>query len=254
VQSRCSVGVALRGATVPRGAAVIRYEGARGVTWRVKYVDADGKQVMETVGRERDGVTRRDAEADLRERLVRVERKQYRRPEPVTFRQASKRWSEDVGARKQWRPATIAQYQSILGRLNDTFGAFRLTDVRPSDVSGYVTKHSAALSAASVKRLPLRDVRGRAQGRLQARRARVAGEVPSVPRPPRHVDHERRDRRGEPGRAHDEGGPREHGDDQAIPAASRRRVHGGGRGTRTSASGRQSFYPFSTHSAGPKRT
>jgi hypothetical protein len=25
---------------MPRGAAVIRYEGARGVSWRVKYVDA----------------------------------------------------------------------------------------------------------------------------------------------------------------------------------------------------------------------
>ena len=77
---------------MPRGAAVIRYEGARGVSWPVKYVDADGKQVMETVGRSRDGHTRKKAEADLR--LVRVERKQYRRPEPVTYQQAAKRWRE----------------------------------------------------------------------------------------------------------------------------------------------------------------
>jgi hypothetical protein len=120
---------------MPRGAAVIRYEGAHGVAWRIKFVDADGRQVMETVGREREGFTRKDAESELRERLVRVERKQYRRPEPVTFRHASERWRQEVGARKQWRPATAAQYVSILGRLNDEFGPWRLADVRPSDVS-----------------------------------------------------------------------------------------------------------------------
>ena len=60
---------------MPRGAATIRYAGKRGVVWRLKYVDADGKQVMETLGAERDGVTRKHAEAELRERLVRVEKK-----------------------------------------------------------------------------------------------------------------------------------------------------------------------------------
>jgi integrase len=137
---------------VPRAACVIRYEGARGVTWRVKYRDADGRQVMETVGREREGFTRKHAESELRERLVRVERKQYRRPEPVTFRQASKRWMEEVGARKQWSPATSLQYRSILERLNETFGHRRLGDVRPSDVSSFVSKQSGAMAAASVGR------------------------------------------------------------------------------------------------------
>ena len=42
--------------------------------------DADGRQVMETVGAERDGGTRTKAEAELAERLVRVERKGYKRP------------------------------------------------------------------------------------------------------------------------------------------------------------------------------
>ena len=59
---------------------VIRYDGQRGVTWRIKYRDADGRQVMKTVGREADGVTRKHAEAERRERLVRVERGGYRRP------------------------------------------------------------------------------------------------------------------------------------------------------------------------------
>lgn len=69
---------------MPAGSCVIRYEGARGVVWRVKYTDADGKQVMETVGAERDGITSKHAEAELRERQVRVERKGYRRPKPLS--------------------------------------------------------------------------------------------------------------------------------------------------------------------------
>lgn len=70
---------------MPSGACVIEYAGKRGTVWRIKYPDADGRQVMETVGAERDGVTRKQASAELRERLVRVERKSYRRPRCLTF-------------------------------------------------------------------------------------------------------------------------------------------------------------------------
>ncbi len=44
-------------ALMPRGAAVIRYEGARGVVWRIKFEDVDGLQVMETLGPESRGWT-----------------------------------------------------------------------------------------------------------------------------------------------------------------------------------------------------
>ena len=37
---------------MPRGAAVVRYEGKRGRVWRIKYRDAAGKQVLETLGPE----------------------------------------------------------------------------------------------------------------------------------------------------------------------------------------------------------
>jgi hypothetical protein len=37
---------------MPRGAAIVRYEGPQGVVWRIKFQDADGRQVMETLGRE----------------------------------------------------------------------------------------------------------------------------------------------------------------------------------------------------------
>jgi len=57
--------------------------------WRNKYADADGKQVVETIGASRAGVTRKQAEAELRDRLVKVEKRRWRRPPPLTFRAAA---------------------------------------------------------------------------------------------------------------------------------------------------------------------
>ena len=42
---------------MPSGACVVRYDGKRGTVWRIKYTDAEGKQVMETLGPEREGWT-----------------------------------------------------------------------------------------------------------------------------------------------------------------------------------------------------
>ena len=52
---------------MPAGAAVVVYEGKRGRVFRIKYQDAAGRQVMETLGPERDGWTARKAKAELRE-------------------------------------------------------------------------------------------------------------------------------------------------------------------------------------------
>jgi hypothetical protein len=68
---------------MPGGAAVIRYEGARGVSWRVKYADASGRQVMETLGREPEW-DRRKAERALGARLADVD-KGMRKPKRRTF-------------------------------------------------------------------------------------------------------------------------------------------------------------------------
>ena len=55
-----------------RGAAAIRYEGPRGVVWRIKWRDTSGRQVMETLGSEDEGWTRERAWTRLEERLVEV--------------------------------------------------------------------------------------------------------------------------------------------------------------------------------------
>lgn len=138
---------------MPSGACVIRYEGPRGVVWKIKFRDADGRQVKRTVGREADGVTRKDAEAAARTAVVQVESKGWRKPPPLTFKQASADWFAEQKTEKGWKPSTVVQYVSVRRRLEDTFGSRRLADLRPSDVTGYKTQRlSEGLSAATVSR------------------------------------------------------------------------------------------------------
>jgi hypothetical protein len=117
--------------TMPRAACVIPYHGKRGIVYRIKYADADGKQVMETIGAERDGVTRKQAEAKLRERLVKVERRGWRKPAPLTFAESAETWRRNGAVRRAWKPRTVIQYRSIVKRLTETFGAMPLASIRP---------------------------------------------------------------------------------------------------------------------------
>ncbi len=125
---------------MPRGAAVVPYDGKRGRVWRVKYVDASGRKVMETVGAERDGVTRKKAEAELRERLVRVERKGYRRPKRLTFVEYAQTWREEGELRRGWKPGTVWKYRSAVAHLEAVFGSMPLGSIRPRDVAAYTTE------------------------------------------------------------------------------------------------------------------
>ena len=85
-----------------------RYEGKRGVRWRIRYTDAAGKRMLETLGREPEW-NRKRAEAELRRRLVDVEREGYR--------------------------------QTLAKHLLPCFGRYELRELeqRPELVDGYVT-------------------------------------------------------------------------------------------------------------------
>ena len=119
------------------GAAVIRYQGKRGTVWRIKYRDSTGAQVMETVGAERDGITEKKAEAELRERLVRVERKGYRRPERLTFAEYADTWRDEGERRRAWKPGTAVTYRNVVGHLKAELGPMALGSIRPRDVATY---------------------------------------------------------------------------------------------------------------------
>lgn len=118
--------------------------------WRIKYADATGKQVMETVGAEREGVTRKTAEAELRDRLVKVERKGWRKPAPLTFGDYAQTWFEQGEVRRGWKPKTARTHQHRLVHLVDYFGTAQLGAIRPSDVAGYIQAALAKRSPRSV--------------------------------------------------------------------------------------------------------
>jgi integrase len=131
---------------------VIQYRGKRGKVFRIKYRDAEGRQVMETVGAERDGVTEKQAQAELRDRLVKVEKRGWRKPPSLTFRATSAVWRAEAEVERRWRRATVCQYASIVARLDDRFGSMRLAEIRPSDVTAYKAAMLEDYSAATVSR------------------------------------------------------------------------------------------------------
>lgn len=143
---------------MPRGAAVVPYDGKRGRVWRIKYADATGKQTMETIGAERDGVTRKHAEKALRDRLVKVEQKAWRKPGTLTFADYAQTWFDEGKQRRQWKPATVTAYRRALVRLgvgfdgvrDDRLGPMRLASIRPRDVAEYVRLALADFSAKTV--------------------------------------------------------------------------------------------------------
>jgi integrase len=135
---------------MPSGACVVAYRGKRGTVWRIKYADADGRQVMETLGPERDGWTERKAQAELRERLVKVERRGWRRPTPLTFIEYADTWRVEAQKRRNWKPGTLAVYRPRLERLKAHFGPVPLAAIRPRHVAEYVAEISRVLAPATV--------------------------------------------------------------------------------------------------------
>jgi integrase len=134
---------------MPSG-SVIEYAGKRGVVFRIKYADATGKQVMETVGAQRDGLTRKHAEAELRERLVKVERRGWRKPAPLTFAEYAERWFGEGEQKRGWKPATVVQYRAVRRRLVDGFGPRPLAAIRPRDIAAYIAEMSENYAPATV--------------------------------------------------------------------------------------------------------
>lgn len=107
---------------MPSGAATVRYEGVRGVVWRIKYCDADGTQVQETLGREQDGWTRQRAERELGKRLDAVERG-HRKPTAITFQEFSERWLSEYLPGKARARSTVIDYTIAIRRhLQPAFG------------------------------------------------------------------------------------------------------------------------------------
>jgi len=139
---------------VPDGSAVIKYKGARGVVWRIKYRDATGRQVQETLGRADDGWTKRRAESELRARLTAVEREGLRKIEPTLFASFSREWLTTYPQAQGLKRSTVKGYTIIVeAHLIPALGTLRLDAIDVQRVERYIAdKRGSGLAPRTVNR------------------------------------------------------------------------------------------------------
>jgi integrase len=138
---------------MPRGAAVVRYEGKRGAVWRIKYRDAAGKQVLETLGPE-PRWTERMAQRELGKRLAAVD-EGFRKPDHVTFGDFADRFIRDYLPGRKLKQSTIENYSYMLdGHLLPFFGDHPLAELeaRPELIDAYIAiKAQSGFSAKTIQ-------------------------------------------------------------------------------------------------------
>jgi len=140
---------------MPSGAAAIKYVGKRGTVFYVKYRDATGQQVKERLGPAAEGWTKRKAEAELRARLVAVEREGYRKPEPLTLGAFGERFIDEHLPGRNLKTSTLIDYRLTIRRhLVPALGGHDLADLarRPELVESYVAgKLEEGLSPKTIR-------------------------------------------------------------------------------------------------------
>jgi integrase len=137
-----------------RSGGVVRYEGARGVVWRIRYADADGRRICETVGSECDGVSARMAEDALIAAMADVRRERKRAVQPARFadfaEEAIAKYVDAKGRRRSTRDSYIGV---VRDHLDPFFGRMRFDQIEVSDVDDYIAqKRRKGLAAATVNR------------------------------------------------------------------------------------------------------
>lgn len=128
--------------TEPKWGRVWRYKGQRGVVWRIRYQDATGRRVLETLGKE-PAWNRKRAQAELRRRLVDVERDGYRKPQKLTFNEFAQRWLDEYLPGRQLKLTTTDSYRQTLNRhLVPAFGTLTLERLErePELIDRYITE------------------------------------------------------------------------------------------------------------------
>jgi integrase len=112
------------------------------VVWRIRYRDAAGRRILETLGPEPPW-TKRRAQAELRARLVEVERDHYQRPTRTTFATFAAEWMHTAVPARSLKHSTTENYHSILRRhLIPAFGRLTLEDLEtnPQLIDRYIAQ------------------------------------------------------------------------------------------------------------------
>jgi hypothetical protein len=132
---------------------VIVHRGVRATTYRIKYRDASGKQVQETLGSESDGWTYKRAEEALADKMAEV-RAGYRKPKRRKFRDYAPECVERHCKRKMLKQSTIRTYRHDLKKhLLPHFGNYELAAIesRPELIDNYIEmKVDEGLSPKSI--------------------------------------------------------------------------------------------------------
>lgn len=125
----------------PKWGSVWCYQGARGTVWRIRYRDATGRRVLETLGKEPAWDQTR-AERELRRRLVDVERDGYQKPERTLFATFAKQWLEEYLPGRNLKLTTTDGYrQTLRNHLLPHFGTTSLEELehKPELIDRYIT-------------------------------------------------------------------------------------------------------------------
>jgi Phage integrase, N-terminal SAM-like domain len=131
--------------------SVIEYRGKRGIVFRIKYRDASGRQVMETLGAAADGWNDRKAQRELRNRMTDVERDGYRRLEALSFIAFATRFQRDYLPGRNLKPSSVIDYENTIRRhLLPFFGEFDLASISPADVDAYIAAKTGKLSPKTI--------------------------------------------------------------------------------------------------------
>jgi integrase len=139
---------------MPSGAAVIRREGKRGATLAIKFIDAGGRQVWETLGRETDGWTEKKARAELEARLTDVRREGLRKPQALTLSVFADEWLATYPDTKGLKRSTRESYESLIERhFKPALGHLRLEALDVAQVERYLAvKRRAGLQPRTLNR------------------------------------------------------------------------------------------------------
>jgi integrase len=132
----------MAGRTDPKWGRVWRYQGPRGVTWRIRYRDATGRRILETLGKE-PAWDRTRAQKELRRRLVDVERDNYRKPEPLTVAAFAERWQTEHLPGRGLKLTTLDSYRQALNRhLLPSLGHHTLSqlEANPELIDRYISQ------------------------------------------------------------------------------------------------------------------
>jgi integrase len=122
-----------------RGECVRLYRGKRGDVLRIRYQDASGALVNETLGAVADGWTRKRALAALEERRTDVRRDHLVKPAAETFAQVAEHWLATIPEIKNHRRTTRADYAAMVrNHLLPHFDKRNVAAITSADIDAYV--------------------------------------------------------------------------------------------------------------------